>query len=407
MKSIKAYPRRYFLGSLILLTLIISVETALLIVGPERVLDKLRLMASGRNYEVPVAILVSYPITIDPLSKYQWGLRMMLDGVSYQEVQGDAPRDVIVAVIDRGVHMNHPDLDSKGVDGWNFIDNSASLREQYDGKSPNCSIAHGQCSASIIAAETNNGEGIAGVFARAYIMPLQTDLNHMADAIEFAVDHDADVILIAGGGGEILWPMYETNELRPREGLYTSDNLCVIRDIKQALGKAYDANVPVVVGVGNTARFAVTLLAEDYRTIAVAPHNILGEVSVNTSFSYAFELFAPGGSRKMMTNIDEISVEFPQDLIVFHPRADYDDPVCAIGSDGYSFLTLGSGAVPHVAGAIAMIKSYLPDATVEDVREILRQGQVPLTPSGSVLEGLAGRISLRRIRIEIERRLDQ
>lgn len=60
--------------------------------------------------------------------------------------------------------------------------------------------------------------------------------------------------------------------------------------------------------------------------------------------------------------------------------------------------------MPHVAGAVAMIKSYLPASTVEDVREILRQGQSPLTPSASVLEGLGGRISLKKIKEEIRRR---
>lgn len=264
MNRVKIYLNPYLLGLLVFLVLAEAglLLAGLFLFGPERLLNRVRhelkITDSDKNYVVPLEMLVSDPITDDPLSRYQWGLRMMLDGASYEDVQGDAPEDVVVAVIDSGVHMNHPDLVNKGVKGWNFIDNSPNLRQEYDGKRPSWSIAHGQCSASIIAAETNNGIGIAGVFSRAYIMPLQIDLNHMADAIEFAVNHSADVIIVAGGGGEILWPMYGPNVFRPRENLYTLENLQVMREIKKALGKAYDANIPIVVGVGNTGKFDVS-----------------------------------------------------------------------------------------------------------------------------------------------------
>jgi len=93
-------------------------------------------------------------------------------------------------------------------------------------------------------------------------------------------------------------------------------------------------------------------------------------------------------------------------LIVFPPNADYDDPIVAIGAADYSFLTLGSAAMPHVAGAVAMIKSYLPDASIEEVRAILRDSSIPLTPSDSLMEGLGGRISLPLIREQVMIRLD-
>lgn len=358
------------------------------------------------TYAVPVETLSSSLITNDPLSKYQWGLKMMLGEMSYLDIQGNAPRDVVVAVIDSGVHMNHPDLVHKSVPGWNFIDGSADLRDtEWDEKTPNASNFHGECSASIIAAESGNGIGITGVFSRAYIMPLQTDLVHMADAINFAVDNEADVILIAGGLGEVMYPINGTDSLYPRAGLYTPDNLIAMKDIKSALEKSYTANIPIVTGVSNTGKYDFNFLSDDYRTIVAAPHNALGEVSVHTSFSYTFEVFAPGGSRTVLNNLDELSAEYPNDLVVRSPQADYDDPICAIGANQYSFLTLGSAAMPHVAGTVAIIKSFLPGATVEEVREILRKGQVPLTPSGNILEGVAGRISLEKIVSEIQRRI--
>lgn len=54
--------------------------------------------------------LIGKPLTNDPLSKYQWNLRMILDGIKYAEISNNAPTDVIVAVIDHSVNVDHPDL---------------------------------------------------------------------------------------------------------------------------------------------------------------------------------------------------------------------------------------------------------------------------------------------------------
>lgn len=88
--------------------------------GPERVITALERrvnvyfgLESGGNFNVPVELIVDAKLTNDPLSKYQWALRMLLDGSEYWEIQGDAPRDVVVAVIDRSPHMQHVDLENQ------------------------------------------------------------------------------------------------------------------------------------------------------------------------------------------------------------------------------------------------------------------------------------------------------
>jgi subtilisin family serine protease len=402
-----------------ILSLIIIFQGMIIYLGPERVYNALvkrvhYYLGSGKSdgIYVPVNVVLSETqLTKDPLSKYQWGLKMMLDGATYQEIQGDAHRDVVVAVIDRGVHMDHPDLRNKRRGGWNFIDGTDRLQVEYDARPPNGSIAHGECAASIIAAEVDNNVGIAGVFSRAYIMPLQSN-GHIAEAVSYAIDHNADVILIAGGAGnddgEWLFPMYQNPNPLPPETGYSPRNLKKMAALRDALQKAYEKNIPVITGVGNTKSFGMTFVADDHTTIAAAPHNVFGQVSVHTSFSYSFEVFAPGGSRKKIENLSELARYFPEGLKVFSPTADFDDPLCAIGTDNsYSFLTLGSGAMPNVAGAVAMIKSYLPDITVEEVRQILRKSSISLKPGGSLLEGLGGRLSLRLLRQNIDHRLEQ
>lgn len=388
------------------------VFSATLMLGPSRVLaaveyriEKYLGISLDESIYIPKNLVVGDSITKDPHSVFQWGLRMLLDGADYWDVQGSAPRDVVVAVIDKGIHTQHEDLRAQSVSGYNFIDNTTELRIDDDYYSPNSSINHGLCAASIIAAEVGNGIGMAGAFHRALIMPLQSD-GHIAEAIHYAVANGAEVIHIAGGGGDYLYPMYNNSKELPKPGLYSDEALSGIREIKSALQAAYAENVPVITGVGNTRSFGMTLLADDDTTISVAPHNIRGEVSEHTSFSYSFDIFAPGGSRKRISNLEDFEPIWPGEFRVGSPNADYDDPICAVGENEYSFLTLGSGAMPHISGTVALIKSYLPGSDIDEIKNILRISTVPLTPAGSLLEGLSGRISLAKVRQEIDRRLD-
>jgi subtilisin family serine protease len=127
----------------------------------------------------------------------------------------------VVAVIDSGVDVNHPDLQSNiwintgeipnnGIDddlngyiddvnGWDFYVNDNDPRDAH---------GHGTHVAGTIAAVGNNGIGIAGVSWSAQIMPLRfldawgngTTANAIA-AIEYASNMGADIINNSWGGG--------------------------------------------------------------------------------------------------------------------------------------------------------------------------------------------------------------
>lgn len=127
--------------------------------------------------------------------------------------------DVVVAVVDSGVDVAHPDLaaniwthpneTNNGVDddgngyiddihGWDFVEND---------NQPIDSHGHGTHVAGIIGAVGNNGIGSAGVCWRVNIMPLRfitaADYGTTADAIqaiEYADDNGADVINLSWGG---------------------------------------------------------------------------------------------------------------------------------------------------------------------------------------------------------------
>lgn len=129
--------------------------------------------------------------------------------------------DVVVAVIDTGVDISHPDLrnnlwtnadetrngrddDGNGyiddVNGWDFYNNNASVYNSEDGDE------HGTHVAGTIAAEGNNGIGVTGVAWNVKIMPLKflgPNGGYTSDAvraIDYALDKGAKVSNNSWGG---------------------------------------------------------------------------------------------------------------------------------------------------------------------------------------------------------------
>ena len=158
----------------------------------------------------------------------QWGLKRigftaMGAGTSAWDLETGASRPVVVAVIDSGLDYFHPDLKPEtvwrndkeqpnGIDddgngyvddliGWNFVDGDNNPWDQ---------TGHGTHVAGIIAAASDNGEGIAGISRGARIMPLKV-LNVLgrgrstgiAEAVVYAVKHGARVINLSLGGQEL------------------------------------------------------------------------------------------------------------------------------------------------------------------------------------------------------------
>jgi subtilisin family serine protease len=110
----------------------------------------------------------------------------------------DTAADVVVAVLDSGVDLDHPDLVGNLVPGFNAVD---------EGAAPADDNGHGTLVAGIIGAATGNGAGGAGVAWNARIMPVKvldaagegTD-DDVAQGIVWATDHGAQVINMSLGG---------------------------------------------------------------------------------------------------------------------------------------------------------------------------------------------------------------
>ncbi|MCG2784936.1 MAG: S8 family serine peptidase [Anaerolineae bacterium] len=133
----------------------------------------------------------------DPRYAEQWALPAIGAPSAWAELPADAPK-VTVAVIDSGVCAEHPDLAGRIEAGWDFLENDAAPQDDF---------GHGCSVAGIIAANTNDGIGMAGVAPNAQIMPLRVlnasgvgSYSDVAAAIVYAADNGAQVINLSLGG---------------------------------------------------------------------------------------------------------------------------------------------------------------------------------------------------------------
>jgi subtilisin family serine protease len=126
----------------------------------------------------------------------QWGLRRVGMPKAWDRVRGSA--NVVVAVLDTGVAVSHPDLRDAILPGYNLIDPA---------KAPIDDNGHGTAVAGIIAARSNNYEGIAGVCWACSILPIKVlgadgvgDTALAAAGIVRAADAGARIISMSLGG---------------------------------------------------------------------------------------------------------------------------------------------------------------------------------------------------------------
>ena len=133
----------------------------------------------------------------DPLWGREWGLKRVGAPHAWAITRGN-PR-VVVAVLDSGVDLTHPDLRGGLVPGHDFVGGDDIPADDN---------GHGTAVAGVIAARANNGIGISGICPRCAVMPLKVTTaagvasdSTVAAGITWAVDHGARVLSLSLGAG--------------------------------------------------------------------------------------------------------------------------------------------------------------------------------------------------------------
>jgi len=296
----------------------------------------------------------------------QWNLIRIGAPAAWLRTKGD--RSIVVAVIDSGVDLQHPDLMGQMWTHWvpnnaasGTIDGDAHRAQMqtihganfYTGTNhmpcnlfggprtvfPCDAEGHGTAVASIIAAQTGNATGIAGVAWYAQLMPVKfldedTDKcgadrdcfpKHAAKAIRYAVDSRANVLNLSWGGGD------------PDSGLY--DALQQTTDPKK--------NILIVAAAGNAGK-----------NLQCVPHY---------PASYALENMLVVGASDSADGICAAS-NFGAKVDLYAPGCGV---VAAETGGGYATKDGTSMAAPHAAGAAVLLKSLARNWSPKEIKGYL------------------------------------
>lgn len=334
----------------------------------------------------------------DPLFDLQWHYKSQgsdtgqsaggagfVDFWTDQASQGSS--EVVVAVVDTGLQMDHPDIrDSVNVvSGWDMV---SDLDVANDGNGrdsdPNdpgdvCPEAgvlsntyHGTHVAGIIgAASTNNSDGVAGGAWNVKVVPVRAlgkcggKLSDINDGIRWA----AGTIPEFNELGEEVWNQNPADIINLSLGLFKT---CPA-SMQDAINSVTEQGVVVVVAAGNksvpTEFFAP---AGCQNVVTVAGGDARGYLAPYSNYGAAVDVLAPGGD---LTRDDDGDGN-PDGVLSTKTAENCADPLTgeSVATCYYAYEQGTSMASPHVAAALALIKSKRPDLTSDQLVSTLLSG---------------------------------
>jgi type VII secretion-associated serine protease mycosin len=267
------------------------------------------------EYAEPNYVVSLATVTVnDPQTASQYSLDHMRVRDAWNHTTG---ANNVVAVLDTGVQANHPDLAGRVLPGYNFVSSTTNASDDN---------GHGTWVAGIIAANTNNGRGIAGISWSDKILPVKImgsngtgSTSNLTSGIVWAANNGAHIINMSVGG----FPYSKA--------------------VEDAVNYAWGKGAVLVGAAGNNNRREDFYPASYANVVSVSATQMNDEFSHWSSYGPKVEVSAPGSS--ILTTNCTVSP-------------------CVYATSGETIPISGTSfATPNVAGVLALIKARYPSFT--------------------------------------------
>lgn len=305
------------------------------------------LAAELRSNADVAAVIPDAPMTIDawPTSgspndtyyaSHQADLPLIGVATAWQTTIGSP--SVVVAVVDTGTTTTHEDLAGTAFVSPHDVTTGEASAVDEDG--------HGTHVTGTIAAQTNNGKGIAGIAPAVRIMPVKvfdasgsSYLSYVLDGVDYAVANGAKIINMSLGGS------------LPPESVAAA---------QPTIDAAHDAGVTIIASAGNDGDGSIQYpCAFDHVFCVAATDNSDAHASFSNFNAYV-DISAPG-----------VSI-----------TSTYPSFGCSGSPSCYWILSGTSMAAPHVAGVAALVLSAWPTDTPDQIETALKSTAVDLGTPG-------------------------
>ncbi|MNU73228.1 Thermophilic serine proteinase precursor [compost metagenome] len=255
--------------------------------------------------------------------------------------------NIVIAVLDDGVDLQHPEFAGKLINGFDASFDSISASGQtvlntFGGPLVKGDI-HGTRVAGVLGAKGNNGVGLVGLAYNCKIMPIRvgetsgqfliTNTLILRNAIHYAYNNGADVITNS-------WGNVPPSTLLSNEITFAS-----------TLGRQ-GKGCPIFFASGNNSSTTITYPASVPAAIAVGATTSSDKKASYSDYSLGLDIAAPG------------------DGVITTDRVDmYGDTIGATGS--YTTINGTSYASPYAAALMGLILSVKPSLTQTEARQII------------------------------------
>ena len=275
-----------------------------------------------------------------------WPILLTKTDKAWETTTGDT--SVIVAVIDDGFDLNHPELKGKVYKPYNVVTDNTQITSGPDRK-------HGTHVAGIISAKNNNGKGICGIAPGCRLMPIQAagqdgmfSMTDVIDGVLYAIKNNADVINMSLG--KMFPEGIPPQQQEEIANQYGKDEAQFWNELYQM---ADENNVTIVIAAGNQDfRVGMDPMQRSQKVIKVAATDFDMK---KANFSNFFSRNLRNGSCVSAPGVNILST---------------------IPSNQYEMMSGTSMASPIVAGVVALMKSVNPRLTNQQVFKILQETSI-------------------------------